>query len=54
MTKKSQKIKYHCDNHPDRVAAVERNGRLLCWQCYLPPEQFATRFGPNFYRSGTY
>ncbi|MFA5187049.1 MAG: hypothetical protein WC551_11255 [Patescibacteria group bacterium] len=44
------KIKYACVAHPDRVAVVDRNGQLLCWQCCLDPETFAKRFGENFYK----
>jgi len=47
---RKSKIKYACQTHPDRVAAVDKGGCLLCWQCYLPPEVFAKRFGPDYYK----
>jgi len=43
-------IKYGCQHHADRVAAVDKNGTLLCWQCYLGDEAFYKRFPKDFYQ----
>lgn len=48
---KIENKKFVCHTHPDRVAAVDKDGRYLCWECYLDKEQFLKRFGPDYYKN---
>lgn len=38
-------LKYHCKNHIDRPAFVEKNGQLLCMECEFGEQEFISRFG---------
>jgi len=42
-------MNYPCINHPDRIAIVDKQGKLLCWECYLDKGVFESRFGKDFY-----